>query len=110
MDIDHPRFGGQVVFAQYGTGETAIIIEREGQRIAVATVNLEGWGVPRAGPGEVWIKAWSENEGMARALAGAGIIDRHWLEEVWGGFAGSCRAVLAKLTPAALAELAEQRR
>jgi hypothetical protein len=61
--------GGDITFAHYGTGETAILIERNGEREAVATVCLAGVpGSPVPGPHQVWLKGWSENEGIPQAL------------------------------------------
>lgn len=95
---------GTVRWGFYRTGEIAITIVDEGELIATATVNLEEWGADQAPADCVWIKAWSENDGMDRALADAGVVERHWIDEVWGGYGGGCRAVLARLTPAALAD------
>ena len=65
--------GGSIQFAYYGNGETAITIIRNGERESVATVNLEDYGVA-APEGHVWLKGWSENEGIPEALAEAGIV------------------------------------
>lgn len=100
--------GGTVEFARYqSTGEIAIrIIGDDGQPACVATVNIEQWGCDPAPAGHVWLKTWSENDGVDRALADAGVIERKPVKEVWGGYADKCRAALHALTPAALAELA----
>src|SRR5580658_4593005 len=111
MLVHNLKYGlsGSVEFARYAsTGETSIRIVDEGEPVCVATVNIEEWGAVPAPAGCVWIKTWSENEGIDRALADAGVVERHWIDEFWGGHGGSCRAVLARLTPAALAELAVQ--
>lgn len=65
--------GGSIQFGYYGNGETAITIMRNGEREAVATVNLEDYGVT-APPGHVWLKGWSENRGIPEALEQAGIL------------------------------------
>lgn len=68
---------GTVEFAKYGNGETAIIINgAEGERLAVATVNMEGSLAKAPGPKHVWLKGWSENEGIPEALEKAGILKR----------------------------------
>jgi hypothetical protein len=58
---------------QYGNGRPALqlIDANDGDPIATATVNLPD--VP-AGPNEVFIKDYSENEGMLKALTDAGVI------------------------------------
>jgi hypothetical protein len=67
--------GGVIKFGRYGSGELAmqIVNEMDGQPEAKATVAL----VPDAEhPGEfsVWLKGWSENEGIPEALEKAGIV------------------------------------
>ena len=59
--------------SRYGNGRTALILNdaRRGEQVAVATVNLPD--VP-AGPNDVFIKNYSENEGMLKALAEAGVV------------------------------------
>lgn len=101
--------GGEVLFAQYATGETAIQITSLEGTVAVATVNLQAWGVDRAPPGHVWVKTWSENEGMDKALIAGGVVEPKPVVDAMGGYGHTCRAVLFKLTPAALAELKFQR-
>jgi hypothetical protein len=57
----------------YGNGRTALVLRdaQDGGQVAVATVNLPGVTV---GPDEVFIKDYSENEGMLAALEQAGIV------------------------------------
>jgi hypothetical protein len=57
----------------YGNGRPALVLNdaRDGEQIAVGTVNLPD--VP-AGPNEVFIKDYSENEGMLAALEAAGVV------------------------------------
>lgn len=94
--------GGDIAFSHYmETGETSItVLAPDGSRELVATVCP--LNSPPAGPDEVWLKGWSENEGVPEALVAAGVVvlvdDR---------FAPCGRevAVLGKLTPAALEAL-----
>lgn len=63
-----------VEFAKYGNGRTALrlVTNNEAREpVAVATVNLPH--VP-LGADEVFIKNWSENEGIKEALVVAGVI------------------------------------
>lgn len=67
----HSR-GGYIQFATYENGGTAMrCIADNGEPQFVATVNMAGHKLP---PNEVWIKNWSENEGVAKAFEVAGII------------------------------------
>jgi hypothetical protein len=87
--------GGTVKFMCYGGGETAILImNADGSRECVATVNLE------AEPPEnyVWLKTWAEHEGIPEALAAAGVVVL--TERTLS--AGFSHARLARLTPAAI--------
>ena len=65
-----------VTRATYPNGSTALVLNapswrREGgQRLAVATVALE----ELPGEGNVFIKDWSENEGILKALQDANVI------------------------------------
>jgi hypothetical protein len=58
---------------KYGNGRPAIILNdgRTGEQVAVATVNLPN---VEAGRNEVFIKNYSENEGMLDALQAAGVV------------------------------------
>ena len=57
---------------KYYNGRTAwILVDSNGDRYAVATVNISEADVPE---GHVLIKNWSENEGMLEALVDAGIV------------------------------------
>lgn len=58
---------------RYANGRPALILKdaRNGEDFAVATVNLPG--VP-AGPNQVFIKDYSENEGILAALEAAGVV------------------------------------
>ena len=59
--------------SRYGNGRPALILNdaHNGEMIAVATVNLPH---ADAGPNDVFIKDYSENEGMLKALTDAGVI------------------------------------
>jgi hypothetical protein len=78
--------------AAYGNGRPALVLRdaEDGEQVAVATVNLPG--VP-LNPGEVFIKDYSENEGMLAALVRAGIVEPSG-EAVPSGPAGVVRARL----------------
>lgn len=98
--------GGTVQFGQYGNGETSIQIvadDGSGEMEATATVNVEPYGAHLAGPKHVWLKSWSENEGIPEALQEAGICEL--MEEIF--CIGQSLAILAKLSEAALSEIAE---
>lgn len=58
---------------QYENGRPALqlVDAEDGSPIAEATVNLPD--VP-AGPNQVFVKDWSENEGMLRVLTEAGVL------------------------------------
>lgn len=95
----HGHFrGGLIQFGYYGNGETAITVLRNGEREAVATVNLEDYGV-EAPADHVWLKGWSENKGIPEALEEAGIVELTG-ETVPAGYA---TAQLGKLTDKAIA-------
>ena len=104
--------GGDVHFAAYGTGETALRIFERGEFIATATINIEEWGAPPADRGRLWVKTWAENEGMDAALIDSGVClpfsELCGDAEFYGGHEASCRAVLLRLSPAAMAELEVQ--
>ena len=100
-------------FALYPSGEIAImIVDREGtqspdafpgERLGVATTALVAAGYPRPEPGNVWLKTWSENEGIAEALVAGGVVELN--SEVC--FVGPFRVIAlgARLTPGALEAL-----
>lgn len=99
--------GGTVVFAEYANGDTAIIIESEsGEREGILTVCIVP--APKPGPDQVWVKTWSENEGILEAAIVSGII--HLPEQYFQVNPYGAIAVLANLTPAALAERETQRK
>jgi hypothetical protein len=45
---------------------------------------------------------------MDKALVDAGVVESEFVSVAWGGYENSCRAVLAKLTPAAILVRDEQ--
>ena len=66
---------GTVTFARYGSGEIAMqIINAHGERECVATVSLVPCGAEHPGEYGVWLKDWSENDGIADALVKAGVV------------------------------------
>ena len=69
------RFNGNdygVQFEKYGNGRTAIVlVGSDGEYAAVATVNI---AEAELQPGQVFIKDYSENQGMLAALEKAGIV------------------------------------
>lgn len=87
--------GGQIGIGFYGNGEIALFVESERGREAVATVNLEGNepSPPTLSDDYVWLKGWSENEGLPEALEKAGLVKL--LDDKWP--AGFTHAVLAEI-------------
>ncbi|MGH8303224.1 MAG: hypothetical protein ACRET5_17380 [Steroidobacteraceae bacterium] len=70
----HSR-GGYIRFGRYGSGEIALkVVDEEGDTQYVATASLVPQGGPYPGEYAVWLKGWSENEGVPKALADAGIV------------------------------------
>lgn len=91
--------GGVVVLDRYvHGGGVAIEVYGEEGREYTATVNIQGQD-----PGEncVWLKGWSENEGVPEALVQAGIVKLTG-KTCQTGFAV---ALHAELTPLALSVL-----
>lgn len=102
-------------FGTYRSGELAMtVVDRDGtayrnsipgEQLCVATTAVVDHGLPDPGEGCVWLKGWSENEGLPEALQAAGIVTltgrTHAINFV--------TAIHAKLTPIALEELARQR-
>jgi hypothetical protein len=76
-------------FGQYGNGSTAMQAVQQGEPMFVATVALNE--VPP--DGHIFLKGWSENEGIPEALEKAGVV------ELTGRTipAGYCEAQEAKL-------------
>lgn len=72
--------------AQYGDGSIALqLLDETGQPVVVPTVNLEAYN-EHPMPGHVFIKNWSENEGVLESLIEAGVISNP-VREVPSGFA-----------------------
>ena len=96
------RHPGVIAWSHYAeTGENSIrIVSEDGEPIAVATACLHP-PAPRAPERMVWLKGWSENDGLPQALEHSGVVE---LLPVYHP-TGHVQAQLAKLTPAALAEL-----
>lgn len=63
---------GYIGIEQYRNGEVALTVTSEdGEPQATATVAIQG--APSA-PDHVWLKGWSENEGLPEALEAAGLV------------------------------------
>lgn len=99
----------EIEFARYGDGTIAMLANdpKTGAPQLKLTVCLEGLeGVCPLGDWQVWLKTWSENEGVAEALVKAGVVT------LAGRFypvnAHGSHAVMATLTPAAVAEFCRQ--
>lgn len=71
---------------KYDNGRIALLLndEFDGQPIATASVNMAD--VETAYPDEIFIKEYSENEGMTEALIGAGVINPDPVQTVRTGF------------------------
>lgn len=67
-----------VVVGQYGNGRTALQLYdvKTDELVAIASVNLPDAPLPE---GHVFIKDWSENQGMLKALVEAKIVEDTWL-------------------------------
>lgn len=99
--------GGWIEFARYADRSVAIVIRESAtphsEAQCKATVFIDAQ--PLREQSLVWIKTWSENEGVFEALAQASVI-----EPLDRCYACSPHAIarLARLTPLALAELQRQ--
>lgn len=103
----------QPVFTRYQNGQPAIQLvatdsERNraldmgpGDPIATASVAMP----EPPPPGSVWIKDWSENEGMAEALIAAGIIAPEPTAQLASGFVTACAY---RLNPGALSPTTQE--
>jgi len=67
--------GGDVIAGYYHDGSTAIIVMSDRGKECTATVCLAPEG-PTPKKGFVWLKGWSENEGVPEALEKSGIVKR----------------------------------
>ena len=103
-----------IEFGQYASRELAMeIIDRDGtaypdsipgERLTTATVSLIPYGNPKPAFGCVWLKGWSENEGIPEALVAGGVIELTGRSTSTGFVV----AVEGRLTQIALDELARQ--
>jgi len=91
-----------IKFHRYRSGEIGIqIVGDQGEPQGVATVALVPSGAPHPGEYGVWLKGWSENDGVPDALVRAGIVTLtgHTFRM------GYCEAQHAELTARAIALL-----
>lgn len=66
---------GTIMFHRYRSREIGIeIIGDDGEPQCVATVSLVPYGAPHPGEYGLWLKGWSENDGVPEALVSAGIV------------------------------------
>jgi len=70
VDTKYCKGDVELNFGKYGNGSTAIQAFRGGEPMFVATVALD----EQPPVGHVFMKGWSENEGVPLALEKAGII------------------------------------
>jgi hypothetical protein len=98
---------GVLEFARYGDGTTAMQFNTMyGEPLCRATVCLEGLGAPPLAPDQVWIKTWAENEGVLEMLEDSGVVVRDPNQPPFEASGNpDALAVMAFLTPLALAEL-----
>lgn len=72
--------GGFISFARYGADNTISIqvfaedSHSGGERWATATVCLTPYNAPHPGEYGMWLKGWSENQGLPEALQAAGVL------------------------------------
>lgn len=92
---------GRIEFGRYGSGELAMSIVNGRECQAVATVSMVPYGAPHPGERGVYLKGWSENEGIPEALVAAGIVTLTGRRVA----TGYTEAVHAELTEKALAAL-----
>lgn len=94
---------GSIKFLRYRSGEIGIqIVGDHGEPQGVATVSLVPSGAAHPGEYGVWLKGWSENDGVPDALVRAGVVTLtgHTFRT------GYCEAQHAELTARAIALLA----
>lgn len=95
--------GSTLQAGRYGDGSLALYtIDEDGAVELKITVNMEGTAAIPLPADCIWIKGWSENEGVPEAVVAAGIAELTGDRFVINEF---CFATMAKLTPAALAWL-----
>jgi hypothetical protein len=67
--------GGYIRFGRYASGEIAIeILDDADEPQCVATLSLARYGGPHPGEYGIWLKGYSENDGVPQALVDAGIV------------------------------------
>lgn len=96
--------GGFVQFGRYSNGKVAIQVVDGDEVLYTASVNLSPYGAPDPDDEHVWLKGWSENKGVPKALEKAGICKR--TGTTWQ--TGLVFAELAKLSDKVLAILYPQ--
>lgn len=95
---------GTIKFQRYRSGEIGIeIIGDDGEPQCVATVSLVPYGAPHPGEYGVWLKGWSENDGVPEALVRAGVVTLTGQTHR----TGFCAAHHAELTERAIEALAQ---
>ena len=107
LHVGPARFtkAGYIKFGRYESGELAIVIMGfDEQPQGKATVSLMPYGAPHPGDFGVWLKGWSENEGIPAALEKAGIV-RLTDDRFPTGFVEAVRAELTDKARAALARV-----
>lgn len=74
--------GGRLYVTRYQTnGGWSLVVVSDDQERAMngpeykATVNLSGDSDPRLGEHEIWLKGWTENDGVPEALVAAGAVE-----------------------------------
>lgn len=82
MKVKFKNWFCSLSFEKYRNGDTAIRLTSNGEPIAVATVCLPS---VKAGDGYVFVKDYSENEGMLEALIEAKIVSEP-VESIPSGF------------------------
>lgn len=89
-------FTGDLVIAGpvlHDDDQRALVLDDPSEGYEVLTTSLAAYGLT-APAGHVWIKDWSEHEGLAASLAALGLVEE--VEETFVGLFSS-RAVLARV-------------
>ena len=94
MNVKFKEWNCKVIKCNYVTGHLALklVDVEDGSPIATASVNLPA--TTDISEGYVYIKDWSENEGMLKALTEAGIVEPVGVRSP----TGRCMADLCKYT------------
>lgn len=71
--VQFKEWTGKIEKGRYGDGSIALklVDTNDGSQIAIATVSVPNRYPPE---GHVFVKNWSENEGMVAALESAGVV------------------------------------